>query len=271
MGSTSGGDRTGERGVESALGRDRTADGELPASLGSNRTGADVDALGRARLAPSGDRSGDESGVTAQAMRVAESVAGQAQDTTGRLVDQVKQQTTTRLAGQIGKASDTLGLVSGAVTSVSDQLREQDQAAIAGFVDQLGGQVQRVSTYLRDKDLDEIVDDTERFARRQPLVFLGGALTLGLLAARFLKSSGAAARPPVDRSTAARAATPFHLQSAMPGARPPYAYDMPESPPTSFGGAGTSFPPTPGATGLSAAPTVLPRAANGPLDYGQPT
>ena len=33
------------------------------------------------------------------------------------------------------------------------------------------------------------VSSTERFARREPLFFLGGAFVVGLLAARFLKSS----------------------------------------------------------------------------------
>jgi hypothetical protein len=34
-----------------------------------------------------------------------------------------------------------------------------------------------------------MIQEVERFARRQPALFLGGAFTLGLIAARFLKSS----------------------------------------------------------------------------------
>jgi hypothetical protein len=34
-----------------------------------------------------------------------------------------------------------------------------------------------------------LVGDVENFARRQPALFIGGALALGILAARFLKSS----------------------------------------------------------------------------------
>jgi hypothetical protein len=47
--------------------------------------------------------------------------------------------------------------------------------------------------YLHGKDLDRIVGDVEHFARSQPLMFIGGAFGLGLLAARFLKSTPQAA------------------------------------------------------------------------------
>jgi len=49
--------------------------------------------------------------------------------------------------------------------------------------------VDRVSRYLRDKDLPALVRDTEGFARRHPDLFLGGSLVAGVLLARFLKSS----------------------------------------------------------------------------------
>ena len=42
--------------------------------------------------------------------------------------------------------------------------------------------------------MDDIVREAEAFARRQPAVFIGGALALGLLASRFLKAA-----PPRDQ------------------------------------------------------------------------
>jgi hypothetical protein len=45
------------------------------------------------------------------------------------------------------------------------------------------------SDQLRQKDVRELMSDVERFAQRQPTLFLGGAFALGLLGARFLKSS----------------------------------------------------------------------------------
>ena len=49
--------------------------------------------------------------------------------------------------------------------------------------------MQRAADYLDRTDSREMMHHTEQFARRQPALFLGGAFGLGLIAARFLKSS----------------------------------------------------------------------------------
>jgi hypothetical protein len=49
--------------------------------------------------------------------------------------------------------------------------------------------VDQVANYLRDKDARAMRTDLENLARRQPALVLGGALILGLMGARFLKSS----------------------------------------------------------------------------------
>ena len=45
------------------------------------------------------------------------------------------------------------------------------------------------SERLKNKDVTELLNDAQRLARRQPALFVGGAFALGLLGARFLKSS----------------------------------------------------------------------------------
>jgi hypothetical protein len=50
-------------------------------------------------------------------------------------------------------------------------------------------QIDTWSRRIREKNLDELVTDVQRLARRQPAVFIGSAFAVGLLAARFLKSS----------------------------------------------------------------------------------
>jgi hypothetical protein len=46
-----------------------------------------------------------------------------------------------------------------------------------------------VTAYLEEHDLEDLVYEAEDFARRKPELFVGGAFTLGLLAARFMKST----------------------------------------------------------------------------------
>jgi hypothetical protein len=56
-------------------------------------------------------------------------------------------------------------------------------------VDEAANQLERVSNQLRDKDVGELMQDAQQFARRRPAVFIGSAFAIGLLGARFLKSS----------------------------------------------------------------------------------
>jgi hypothetical protein len=69
-------------------------------------------------------------------------------------------------------------------------LRDQgQQAAVPQYLSSAADQVDRLSHYLRSTDLRQMAEGVERFARRQPAIFIGGAFALGLLGARFLKSS----------------------------------------------------------------------------------
>jgi hypothetical protein len=60
---------------------------------------------------------------------------------------------------------------------------------VTNYIEQAADQVERLSSYLQGNDLGRLVGDVERFARRQPAVFLGGMFLAGLIGARFLKSS----------------------------------------------------------------------------------
>jgi hypothetical protein len=124
-----------------------------------------------------------------QVKETAGQVADQAQQTAGQVVDQARQQVASRVAGQKDRAAEGLNSVAQALRQTGEQLREQDQQNVTAYIDRAASQVERISTYLQDNDLGQLVDDVERFARRQPALFLGGAFVLGLLGARFLKSS----------------------------------------------------------------------------------
>lgn len=127
--------------------------------------------------------------VVDQAKDKAGQLADQAQQKTGQVVDQARNVVTTRLSSQKDRTAEGLGSVAQALRQTSQQLREQDQAGVTDYVDSAANQIERFSGYLQGKDVGEVVDDVEQFARRQPALFLGGAFVLGLLGARFLKSS----------------------------------------------------------------------------------
>jgi len=112
-----------------------------------------------------------------------------------RVADTAQQQVGTRVDSQLGRGADVLGQVSQAIRRSGDELRS-DQPQIASFADTAAEQVDRVSQYLRQTDFQGVVRGAEDFARRQPAVFLGGALALGLVASRFLKASPSGSSQP---------------------------------------------------------------------------
>jgi hypothetical protein len=63
--------------------------------------------------------------------------------------------------------------------------------------------VDRVDTWtqsLQHADVDDLVRGVQTFARRQPALFVAVAFGLGVVAARFLKSSAANGDPSMYRS-----------------------------------------------------------------------
>ena len=87
------------------------------------------------------------------------------------------------------RAADSIDSIAGAVRGTGDRLRSDNQTTAANLTDSLADQVERLSSYLRTRDLTSVRDDLERFARQQPTVAIGVALAVGMLGARFIKSS----------------------------------------------------------------------------------
>lgn len=116
-------------------------------------------------------------------------VTAEAQQQVSALSQQAKAEAKSSLQTQKEMAAQELHGVAHALRQTSSNLREQDQTMFAQYSNQVADRVERVSTYLEEHDLDELMGEAENFAHRQPELFIGGAFTLGLLAARFLKSS----------------------------------------------------------------------------------
>ena len=91
-----------------------------------------------------------------------------------------------RSAGQLDDVADALRRTS----------KELDQNVVAPYIEKAADEIHRVSEYVRTADPRDIRRNVEGFARREPLLFLGGAFALGMLGARFLKSSARHAEPP---------------------------------------------------------------------------
>ena len=110
------------------------------------------------------------------------------QPSTG-LVDRMKERATTQLTTQKDRATDGIGTLAQTVRQTTERLRDEQHETVAEYVEKAAEQLERLSNSLREKDVNELLQDAERLARRRPALFIGGSFALGLLAARFLKSS----------------------------------------------------------------------------------
>lgn len=139
---------------------------------------------------------GRGAGTRARATSGADEVIGagagpQAQQTAGGggIAGKVKERATAQLSTQKDRATDSLGSVASAVRQTGQRLREEQNETVAQYVEQAADQLERLSSSLREKDVAELLQDAQRLARRQPALFIGGSFAVGLIAARFLKSS----------------------------------------------------------------------------------
>jgi len=132
------------------------------------------------------------------------------------LMDKVRQGATSQLSTQKNRATDGIGTVAQAVRQTSQQLRTQQHDTIANYIDQAANQLEQFSTRLRDKDIGELVRDAQQFARRQPAVFIGSAFAIGLLGARFLKSSRDRRDADDGRNSYARSSSGYRTDDSTP-------------------------------------------------------
>ena len=156
------------------------------------------------------------------------------------IMGRVRNSANAQLTQQKERATDGLGSVAQAVRQSTHQLREQQHDTIAQYIEQAADQLERLSSRLREKNVNELVDDAQRFARQRPALFIGSAFAIGLVGARFLKSS---AERNADTETYALATTP--APSTRYGtSRPHYGttgtagsdYGTPSGPRTPYGG-----------------------------------
>lgn len=125
-------------------------------------------------------------GAQAQGSETGTQVGAEAKQVVSQVADQAKDLVSHRVTERAGRSARDIVDVARALRQTRGQLGDN---VAAPYVDKAADQLERFSRFLRDANPAEVVRDVERFARREPLLFLGGAFALGLLGARFLKSS----------------------------------------------------------------------------------
>jgi hypothetical protein len=120
-----------------------------------------------------------------QIREVKEQVVDQAKSS----LRQAKERATSSLGESRDRFAEQIGAVAEAFRRTGEHLRSENQQRVAGLTDSAARQADQVANYVRNFDPRTSRDDLESLARRQPALVLGGAFALGLMGARFFKSS----------------------------------------------------------------------------------
>lgn len=141
-------------------------------------------------------RAGEElqtgaSGAATQVKEQAKGLASEAKQEVTGMASQAKEHVQNLVGERKDKAAEQIGSFASSLRDAARKLEDGEGGATAlgRYATTAADQVDRVSQYLRDRDLQSFVRDAETFARRHPDVFLGGTFIAGLILARFFKAS----------------------------------------------------------------------------------
>lgn len=123
---------------------------------------------------------------------------------------------------QRGLVAENMEAAANAIGASVESLEEQGHGTAASYLRTAADGMQEASRWLHDKSWGEIWEQAEDYARRQPAVAFGGAMTAGFLLARFLKSSPARgvetrSRPMGDRPMTGSSVSTSKGPTADPG------------------------------------------------------
>ena len=144
------------------------------------------------------NKTGTDSGSTGLSVESAKETArglyDSAKSTAGQAFGAATKRATEVLDEQKGTVASGLTTVADSIKQVGENLNTTEESnpiteKAAQYTNSLAQQIENISGYFERKDVREMVRDVENFARRYPAYFIGGAVALGFIAARFLKSS----------------------------------------------------------------------------------
>lgn len=138
-------------------------------------------------------------------------------------------------------AAENVGRAGEALHAAAEHLGRND--AFGGLIDAAATQLDSASSALRDRDMNKLMHDAGDFARRQPALFIGGAVALGFALGRFATAGSRSVDYSTTRRTGATAGStrtdPYSARSysgggltSEPHATSPYSPTGPQRPDT---------------------------------------
>jgi hypothetical protein len=137
---------------------------------------------------------GSDQPISDQIGDTASGILDKAKETVSGTYDAVATKATNKVEERKSELSTGLRTLADTFRKTGTDLKGAPQTTpltdmTAQYTRTAANQIDKVASYFERKDLKAMMRDTESFARRNPAIFLGAAFALGMLAARFLKSS----------------------------------------------------------------------------------
>jgi hypothetical protein len=121
-----------------------------------------------------------------------ESIVGDMKAQFGEFTEPLKDQAEQLAEDQKAAGSGHMKTLATAVHGAAREL-EDGMPKIASSVHSVAEQIERTAADLRNRNVEELFEGFDRYARQQPALVFGGALMAGFILSRFLKSSASPA------------------------------------------------------------------------------
>jgi ElaB/YqjD/DUF883 family membrane-anchored ribosome-binding protein len=124
------------------------------------------------------------------------SVAAEVKGAIGEIAEPLKDKAEQLAQQQKQAGSSHIRKFATAVDAAAREL-EPEMPQIANSVHDVAHRIEKTADDLRNRNMDELFEEFDRYARQHPAVVFGGALMAGLVLSRFLKSSASASAQPM--------------------------------------------------------------------------
>ncbi|PTN10958.1 hypothetical protein [Nitrosomonas aestuarii] len=115
-------------------------------------------------------------------------IVSDAKEETSKLIDETKQETSKIAEQQLQTVAHQINSIASALTKTADNM-EDAHTWIADGTRQTAKALERVSGSISESDFGTLVHNFEDYARRRPVIVLGGAAIAGFFLVKFLKNS----------------------------------------------------------------------------------
>jgi hypothetical protein len=141
-----------------------------------------------------------------------------ARSVVAEFVDAARAAAESLLREQKQQVADRVSGIADALHGAARSLDQSQNRVIARHIRQAGDQVESLTRNLQERRWNELIADTEEFARRQPTWFVLGAVATGFLIGRFLSTAMSGENQPSSETRAVQRETTRAVTAAISSA-----------------------------------------------------